>query len=68
MKTLFRTTSDNRKVWVSGAVVINETLHQVKAGYIKCDPGLNRMAWGTTKEKSKCPLCFPVINIQLEIF
>jgi len=60
---------DGRQCWVSGAVVIENTLHRVQAEYIYCDPTLNRKAWNTTEQKETCKICFPYKNgEQLKLF
>jgi len=58
--------SSGRDVWVSGTVVIDGVLHEVKNKYIKCDPSLNSRAWGITEQDSICSKCFPPENIKKE--
>lgn len=53
-------------VALEGSVVINGVLHIVSAKYVKCDSSLNRMSWNTTEEISRCPICFP--ELQLDLF
>jgi hypothetical protein len=64
--------SSGRNVWVSGSVVIEGVLHEVKNKYIKCNPSLNQRAWDVTEEKERCPICFPVVLkrefVQLRLF
>lgn len=69
MQSTFRTTSDGRKVWVSGQVVIEEVLHRIHGGYVACNTSLNHRPWNTTPQKQKCLLCFPnTRGMQLNLF
>jgi hypothetical protein len=60
---------DGRQCWVSGAVIIEQTLHRVQSEYIYCNASLNGKAWNTTEQKHICKVCFPhKVGEQLKLF
>jgi hypothetical protein len=69
LQNTITTKMDSRNCIIEAETTINHIRHKVRNRFIVCDASLNRMAWGVTPTRSKCPICFnKENNNQLTLF